>query len=425
MSRANSPPPSKVGIAPVRQTTKSQQKKERQARAKMVEESKKIEETVEKVVPEEPVQAPIIGRKKKTKKSTANDGTASSTPAPSRPESPAERESFTVASELEKPVPAAPVKELKKETKKDVPKAQEKKPSDTTTAAQSSAVNDPAQKGPLTAASIIADLQAHGELSSAAMLHFFNNIPGINHRHDITAADFLDLDRKILLSDDERLRLSHGQPIHLAPSSDKTSARMMISPAGAFLRGLSPEQEQRFVELEKQTVAASGPAKFNPGAGRHSSAETAASRLFPTHHDLALNAGVGHAHRSATADATSAVARKLDETLSYVNQFLDSTPTSSMPLPTPTTTTTTSTKSTYDIDEPPHNHSRSAAARSAAPPPLQQQPQPWSAADRPLMSVDEAETAMLGARKETEALEKRLNGLLRKNRRFVFGTAGH
>lgn len=326
---------------------------------------------------------------------------------------------MSVASEVEKPVPAVSVKETKKETRKDLPKVQEKKPSDTSTVAQSSTINDPAQKGSLTAASIIADLQAHGELTSAAMLHFFNNIPGINHRHDITSADFLDLDRKILLTDDERLRLSHGHPIHLAPSSDKTSARMMISPAGAFLRGLSPEQEQRFVELEKQTIAASGPARFNPGT-RHGGAETGASRPFQTHHDLVLNTGVGQPQqqqRSALTDANSAVSRKLDEALSYVNQFLDSNP-PAVPLPT-----TSTTKPSFDVDDPTHGRYPSAAARSA--PQHQHQQQPWSAADRPLMSVDEAETAMLGARKETEALEKRLNGLLRKNRRFIFGTGGH
>ncbi|KAI9873304.1 MAG: hypothetical protein M1830_000557, partial [Pleopsidium flavum] len=105
VSRANSPPPTKVGIAPVRQVTKSQQKKERQARAKIVEESKKSEETVEKAAPEEPEQAPIIGRKKKAKKPTTSDATASSTPAPSRPGSPAGKQSETIAPEVEKPAP--------------------------------------------------------------------------------------------------------------------------------------------------------------------------------------------------------------------------------------------------------------------------------------------------------------------------------
>ena len=65
VSRPGSPPPSKVGSAPVRQTTKNQQKKERQARAKMVEERVKSEEVITDPTSEGPIQAPIVGRKKK------------------------------------------------------------------------------------------------------------------------------------------------------------------------------------------------------------------------------------------------------------------------------------------------------------------------------------------------------------------------
>ncbi|KAI4120386.1 MAG: hypothetical protein LQ347_007102, partial [Umbilicaria vellea] len=42
----------------------------------------------------------------------------------------------------------------------------------------------------------------------------------------------------------------------------------------------------------------------------------------------------------------------------------------------------------------------------------------------PGTSVEELEQAMLLARRETEALEKRLNGLMKRNRRLVFGS-GH
>lgn len=61
MSRANSPPPSKIGSAPVRQVTKSQQKKDRQVRAKVA------EEAPVKAVAEGSIQAPIVGRKRRPK----------------------------------------------------------------------------------------------------------------------------------------------------------------------------------------------------------------------------------------------------------------------------------------------------------------------------------------------------------------------
>jgi len=390
VSRANSPPPTKVGIAPVRQVTKSQQKKERQARAKMVEESKKSEETVEKAAPEEPEQAPIIGRKKKAKKPTTTDATASSTPAPSRPGSPAAKESENVAPELEKPVPLTPAKESRKEIKKDVSKAQEKKTSEVSVAPQTSTVNDPSQRTSLTAASIIADLQASGDINPAT-LEFFKNVPGINYRHEISSADFRDLDRKIVISDDERVMLSQGHPVHLAPSSDKTSSRMMISPAGAFLRGLTPEQEQRFVELEKRTMSATGPAKFNPG--RHGN--EVGARAFQTYQEVATN---GILHQKAAADP--AANKKLDEALNYVNQFIDPT---SLP-----DGGSQKSKTGYEVDDFGLNYK---SARE----------QQWLR--KPLMTVEEAEAAIQVARKETEALEKRLNGLLKRNKRFVFGGA--
>ena len=407
MSRANSPPPSKVGIAPVRQTTKSQQKKERQARAKVIEDTKKVEEIVEKVVPEESVQAPIIGRKKKTKKSTI-DATASSTPVHSRPASPVDKENMSVAAEPEKPVPVVPAKEPKKEPKKELAKAQEKKTPESSATAQAPTASDPSQRNSLTPASIIGDLQAHGDLDSVAMLQFFTNIPGINHRHDINSADFLDLDRKIVLSDEERVHLAQGHPVHLVPSSDKTSSRMMVSPAGAFLRGLSAEQEERFVELEKETMSITGPAKFNPS--RHSN--EAGTRPFQLYQDVAGSGGATHQHEQQRAAADSAVGRKLDEALNYVNQFLDSSSTALPDGGNGSQAQKMKTGGGYEMDDA-GGHRGYQAPRA--------QQQQW-ASDRPLMSVEEAEVAMQVARKETEALEKRLNGLLKKNRRFVFGS---
>ena len=66
VSRTNSPPFSKVGSAPVRAVSKSQVKKERRLKAKQADAKK--EDFIAIPAVEEPVQGPILGRKRKTKK---------------------------------------------------------------------------------------------------------------------------------------------------------------------------------------------------------------------------------------------------------------------------------------------------------------------------------------------------------------------
>ncbi len=323
---------------------------------------------VEKTVPKEPVQAPIVGRKKKTKKSLATNTTANSTPAHSRPQSPAAKQNVA---DLEKTVVDVPTKEAKKESKKDVPKPEEKKAAQVSAVPQATTVPDPSQKGSITPASIIADLLKSGELDSVGMLQHFNSVPGLNYRHDITSADFPALDRKVVLSDEQRGQLAQGSAVHLVPSTERTSSRVMVSPAGAILRGLSEDQEQRFIELEKRTMSVTGPAKFNPG--RHG---TAIGRSFQTYHDVSSNGGT---QQGAASDPM--VGRKLDEASNYVNQFLDATPLSDGGAQ--------KLKTGYEAEDAGHKYQSARA-------------QLWS--EKPLMSVEEAEAAMLVARKETEAL---------------------
>ncbi|KAG6993930.1 hypothetical protein G7Y79_00049g084900 [Physcia stellaris] len=162
ISRANSPPPSKVGTAPVRQTTKAQQKRERQARAKEAEKSKAEDEPVKSIIAEEPVQAPIIGRKKKTKKINTSRGTADSTPAATRPSSPTGPEEIP-----EEKLPSLPVTPIKDSKKRDMARTQTQNqtnsPATPDTPAPSIASEQ--SKPALTAASLFAELQKSGEVS--------------------------------------------------------------------------------------------------------------------------------------------------------------------------------------------------------------------------------------------------------------------
>lgn len=177
MSRADSPPPSKVGTAPARHTSKSQQKKERQTRAKQAEQSTKPDEAPAKPPVEEPVQAPIIGRKKKQKKA-ASRGTADSTPAASRPSSPVPHgESIP---EQDEPLPTTPSRDGKKDEGKAAPESEVENP--LSPAATSSA--DQPQKNTLNAATLFAQLQRSNDVPPGA-LDIFKPVIGLNHRFDV------------------------------------------------------------------------------------------------------------------------------------------------------------------------------------------------------------------------------------------------
>jgi hypothetical protein len=112
-SRTNSPPPtlSKIGTAPVRATTKSQQRKQRKEASTSKTQPPATTSAVSVATPQpknEPeVVAPIIGRKKKQKKEKTTSSTAEATPD-SRSES---RSETPVPTPAAVPAPSAAVKE--------------------------------------------------------------------------------------------------------------------------------------------------------------------------------------------------------------------------------------------------------------------------------------------------------------------------
>ena len=371
MSRASSPPPSRVGSAPVRQVTKSQQKKERQARAKQAEESSKTEEAPVKAVVEEPVQAPIIGRKKKTKK-TATRGTADSTPSVSRPASPPPREESNQES-----TPATPVKETKRETSKVEAKKEEVEspmsPSFTST--------DPHQKPSLTAASIFANLEKAGAISSAIQ-EYFKGVSGLNHRFDTAHTDIETINHIPTLNNAQHRELQKGEAICVELANNK---RIVILPDHRTLHGLSHDQAQRYLALRRQALSTGDLAMFN------------------------------------------STRREIDRYLPIA------------PIVPPATIPTANIRNSSDDDE--ENLNLELVNRFVAPPSSTQpismgrqmpggfcgtvaeEQQRGMGMGGAMMGMEEAEQALLQSRKETEGLEKKLNGLLKRNRRLVFGNA--
>lgn len=362
MSRANSPPPSKVGSAPVRQVTKSQQKKERQVRAKLAEESSKNEGSSAKAITEMPVQAPIVGRKKKAKKATR--GTADSTPMATRPSSPTPKDEVPP----EKPVsrPATPVKDSKKDNT--VQKTLQEPDTPASPVASSSGDH---QKNAFTAASILSSLQKSGDVS-LAIQDLFKGVSGVNYRFELTQSDLTEHTTPVL-TEAQRRQIESGEAVALELSNNK---RVVLLPDRRALCGLTNEQAQRYLELRKKALSTTEPAIFNS-----------------SRHDI-------DRYIQAISQATAAVLPKSASTSStedffeLINRFVVSNST-----PASVAATTPSYWSSAPLTE-------EAMVRKLS-----------------VRGIEEAEQAMLASRKETEGLEKKLNGLLKRNRRLIFGNS--
>ncbi|KAL8715778.1 MAG: hypothetical protein Q9220_000445 [cf. Caloplaca sp. 1 TL-2023] len=249
MSRANSPPPSKVGTAPVR-VSKSQQKKERQARAKQAEEVSKPEEAPVKPAIEESVQAPIIGRKKKQKKAVAR-GTADSTPVVTRPSSPLPNDENN-ADETE--VPPVPVM---KDSKKDEAKGIQEPEAATPLSPDAPSTNEaPPKNSTLNAAALFTALLKSNDVSPSA-LDIFKPVIGLNHRFDIDPNSLDHMPEVGLppsLSETQIQHIAQGEPVCLDHATNKP---IIVLPDRRTLRHLSQEQATRYLSLRKRALQTS------------------------------------------------------------------------------------------------------------------------------------------------------------------------
>ena len=363
ISRANTPPPTKIGSAPVRQISKSQQKKERQARAKLIEVASKSQDAPITAIAEKPEQAPIVGRKKKAKKTTTS-GTTDSTPTVTRPSSPTPKEEGAQRS-----APAATATSTKPNTKDNSNNAQKSSVEGESPAnlGDASSTVDQQSKNPLTAAAIISKLQKSGDISST-ILNIFKGVAGANYRFELGPADFAESETGPILSAAQARQINDGEAITFEYPPNK---RIIILPDRRLLRGLSAEQAQRYLELRKRILSTSEATAFHPP--RHSI-------------DRYLHAAP---HRGRLAQAVNG--QGSDSSYGLENRFVSP----------PQIQASTSTMPAYWSASP---LSEDGVMRRSA-----------------VLSVDEAEQAMSASRKETDALEKKLNALLKRNRKLAFG----
>ena len=389
VSRPGSPPIGKVGSAPIRFNTKSQQKKERQARARQIEESRQTEEsTASTTVLDEPVQAPIVGRKKKTKKSKLQVSAdslsmGSGPPSPHQLDEKAQedtgpilitglRDGSTVASSAKKAKHGVSENSMNKDTPEIIPES----PTD---------LMDKSRKNQLSAAAIFAELQKAGELVSSA-LDLFRNVPGINHRFDLNDSDLAEKDKVPPISDAQHRLLDQGRSICLKLTTNKYA---VVLPNRRVLRGFSLEQAERYLDLRQQTLEVTSPAHF---------------RSSRYNMERWLNLGlVGGCNSNGESAGTSALSIGDDTivhremTQLFTDSFSNISPRDKQvdaPLP-----------NFWESDTAASNTSIGGAANR-----------------QPCITTHEAERALAAARKETEALEKRLNGLLKKNRKLFMNS---
>ncbi|KAF2149546.1 hypothetical protein K461DRAFT_48365 [Myriangium duriaei CBS 260.36] len=257
VSRPASPPPAGggiVGSAAVRNKTKSQMKKERQERAKAIEEEKKQEQ---EPASEEPAQEAITSRKKKSKKPSAapkpKPKVESVVPSPSigTPQEDTEKPLAETAA----PAPAPASKEATPEP-----------PS----APQPSEPPTPADISPAT---LISQLCSDSKLFSSCLETFLRPLTQTQAAYKpttpITPAD-IPLDRPFKRFPDLNLgpeqlapMLTSGEPLKYGSDSAGVWSHGCITPAGAHLRHLEQELEERFLALERSERGRPREGKFN------------------------------------------------------------------------------------------------------------------------------------------------------------------
>lgn len=365
ISRASSPPPTKIGSAPVRQVTKSQQKKERQARAKLAEEKSKTEEGPTKAIVEEPVQAPILGRKKKTKKATTKD-TADSTPTATRSSSPIPKDE--AANEQLALAAAAPPKEHRQDVNK---ASKDRNEADIPASPAHSSHGDCQKKNAPTATAIMASFQKSANFSFT-VLEMFKGVPGVNHRIELTHDDITESTMDPILSAAQMRQINDGEAIVI---NKATNRPIVVLPDHSLLHGLSVDHAERYLYLRQQLISTPASVAF------HSS-----------DHEI------GHYIHVAPHPSVNSSGANLSGDLN--NRF------EAPPLSQPAAT----------VSMPPYWSTASLKGENML---RRGPPKTLEEANQNML---EAEQAWMSGRKETEVLEKKLNALIKKNRKTFLGS---
>lgn len=456
-SAANSRPPSpSLGKASssTRTTTKSQQRKQRKEALKQ--ETKLISEAAQ-AAPEE--HAPVLGRKKKQKKEKPpkdkhvparvnTEQTQIESPAEEPPEKNQE-------DELDSPKPAENSHNVthlipqQEEGETDNEAAKESEQIEVPTQQASPESGDVTQAGP---SSIFNDIKDSLWTSVADKLHLFTAVTNTSPRNEgSSAAPKLGRCRDtnckcgdISPEDIETLRA--GKPVRKQFHAD--GSRMLVTPNGDCVRGLTAEEEDTFLALQSDVAAgAEHPGTFV--APRHQTGNGAFSlikgravpngrpNIFPQNSTIQPHDPIGKLQR--------------EDALSYINQYVlprlnlgasvaaaggsasgHNGTKPQMMSPRDAAAASLNSLAPYfygpDAAAGVGIYSSSDGTRSIKDLALATQAEDGGirlpnngAGSMPLMSVEEAEIVLAASRKETEKLEKSLNAVIRRNKRLVLG----
>ena len=233
LSRPPSPPGAKISATPTLQKSRNQAKKERQARAKQLEEAKAFEESASSPLQEEVVQAPIVGRKKKTKK-------PKTTPA--------------IRKAMDSEVSSPQVEDLAANENKGQDMktdAQAKKAAETTASKteESEADNDGVfEPISVPARPVITPASIFPELKKAGALDMFLNPAGLNSRFETHVAPDFSYEEPATLSALDRQTLDKGECVAKRVGRSEYA---VVLPDRTVLRHFTREEAQRYVELRK------------------------------------------------------------------------------------------------------------------------------------------------------------------------------
>jgi len=411
VSRANSPPPLTTNK---KAEKKARKQKQKQAQTEV--EALPIKEPTEE-------QAPILSRKKKTKK--PGDGptakrtvTSSSTPQVSRPPSPKLEENDEG---IENVISAEP-EQLDVD---DIETPAEKIPEPPATASEpepsqpSASTTEKENDKPLTAAAILRALESTHQLalSTLSLLKPLTETKPRNWLTDptpssttahpsstttlpFTTADLHNhLDQLALeLTRAEAELLRRGTPLRRAPPDGRLSGRALVTPDGRRFACLSGPEEDRAVALAAAVAAAKGPARWRP-------AKTPAAAAAAAPRD---------AHKAAGAPA------RADDVAAFVNAFVPpgaDGPGGAAAEAGPAEACARVERRAEDAGQGRGGEGALGAYAGIG--------AGYAALGVPLakekMSVKEAEALLGEARKAAEMWERKLNAVVKKNRKLVFG----
>lgn len=449
ISRAGSPPLSKIGSAPVRGTTKSQQRKQRKdvlkQETKILAETPKIETTE---------HAPVIGRKKKQKKEKPpKESNASSSAA--TPIEPPREEMETRSKGNRKQItddnhPGDSKTEGTRYSHGATPDSgsSEKEIQETATPLpapsllETSESTDRALERPQSSpASVFADIKESLWTAAIDRLQLLKPVSSNSSRLDNNALNAIGKKEDCKecscrcgeMQDADLAALRAGRPVRKQFHTD--GSRMLITPHGDCIRGLTPEEEDTFLALQTAIAAtAENPAAFV--APRHQPSSGAFSLIK----GRAVPNGRPNIFPSTVQPQSQDPIGKLqrEDALSYINQYVLprlSLGATSMGFPKGAS----STRDSASLNSlAPYFYGPDAAAgvgiystpESARA--IQDFAVPGMSLDEiskgaaassignmPLMSVEDAEAALIAAKRETEKLEKGLNLVIKRNRRLL------